>query len=220
MQDLTSKFSQLYEGFLVMPVEYQVVVSAGLLIALAALKNVWGMLYPVRLAAASLLRSVAFVIHPRKKAKKEPNLFKIKVIEDQPIKTGIFSPNVAPPFELDTVSKFYAVVNYYSDSSNKEALKSLEYSQLQLLKKAVDASPITGKDDNLLTKGDKGFNKLIKKMTKRYEVIRNERRSRELDSKMRDVESKHYEPKDIPLTTPMTYTFQSNTSAPAQDGVL
>ena len=232
MQDLTSKFSQLYEGFLVMPVEYQVVVSAGLLIALAALKNIWSMLYPVRLATASLLRSVAFVIHPRKK-KVRVSVAK-KVVDNEVPRTGFFPRSAPPAFELDTVEKFYAVVEYYGDTGNSEELKALSYPQLQLLKKAADASPITTEDDCLKGKGTNGFKKL-KRIINKYKVIKNERDRRDLDAEMFSVEAKHYagkvvEPKDIPLSTdstaaeaftpPFTYTFQTSTTTPIEDDVL
>ena len=118
-----SKLDQLYTGFVNMPTEYQVVASVGCLVLLAAVKNVWGMLYPVRLAAASLLRSVAYVLHPRKKTQKTQRVQKgsttVQVERDTP-----------PPFDVSSKGNFIITMRYYA---NKDTVNQLSTEQVGLL---------------------------------------------------------------------------------------
>ncbi len=66
MQNLIEIYSTIVE----LPVEYQVILGIGALVVLAALRNVWGILFPLRWAVASLFRVVAYLLHPRKRRRR------------------------------------------------------------------------------------------------------------------------------------------------------
>lgn len=71
IQEVFARAGQYYTGFINLPIEGQVIGGVGLIIVIAAIKNVWGMLYPVRWTAASLLRVAAFLMNPRKRKSKK-----------------------------------------------------------------------------------------------------------------------------------------------------
>lgn len=115
IQEIMDKASQLYTGFIVAPVEYQVAIGIGVLVVIAALKNVWGILYPVRWTAASLLRVAAFLMHPRKRKKQD---------SPSPSTTG---QGIA--FDVTTKGNFVATVKSYKG----KLARNLSNEQINLL---------------------------------------------------------------------------------------
>lgn len=90
---------ELWNGFIGLPTEYQVAIGVGGLICLAALRNIWGMLYPVRFLFAGALRGIAFVAHPRKQiGSKQSN-------QEELQEAPVF--NVSTPEQLKATLKYY-----------------------------------------------------------------------------------------------------------------
>lgn len=113
IQEIIERAGQYYTGFINLPIEGQVIGGVGLIVVLAALKTVWGMLYPVRWTAASLLRIAAFLVHPRKRGlNKAPNKRAVDV-----------------PFDVSTDKRFIATVKSYKG----KLARNLSDEQLNLL---------------------------------------------------------------------------------------
>lgn len=55
--------NDLYDAFLNSPTEYKILMGVGTLVMVSALRNIWGMLKPVRWTAATALRLTAGVLH-------------------------------------------------------------------------------------------------------------------------------------------------------------
>ena len=119
IQEIMEKANQLYTGFVVAPVEYQVAIGIGVLVVIAALKSIWSVLYPVRWTAASLLRVAAFLMHPRKRNKKDnPSL-------------SMSRQGVA--FDVTTKENFVATVKSYKG----KLARNLSEAQINLLIKTA-----------------------------------------------------------------------------------
>lgn len=122
IQELLQRANQYYVGFVNLPIEGQVVCGIGAVVVLAAVKNVWGILYPVRWTAASLLRIAAFLMHPRKK-KQKSNV-------DTEGRKGIFNgEKEQTPFDVSSKQRFVATVKSYKGNRVRE----LSDAQIDLL---------------------------------------------------------------------------------------
>lgn len=153
IQELMERASQYYTGFVNLPVEGQVIGGVGLLVVLAALKNVWSILYPVRWTAASLLRIAAFLMNPRRRKKVQKGLTTIDVNGN------------APLWDFTNEDSYNKVVLYYGHKKNVAELTALSHDQLRQIRK------ITG-----VTNTHQSSNKKLKAA---YKVIRAERIKRE-----------------------------------------
>lgn len=127
IQEIMDKASQLYTGFIVAPVEYQVAIGIGVLVVIAALKNVWGILYPVRWTAASLLRVAAFLMHPRKRKAKTT--------------TATDDVSKSVPFDFSTKEKAKAAYAFYAGT---DAVQMLSDQQMNIMSEAVNVYDLRG----------------------------------------------------------------------------
>jgi hypothetical protein len=73
INEIFTKLDQYYTAFMGLPIEGQVICGVGLLVALAAAKNIWGLISPVRWTAATTLRGVAFLLHRGRKTQRKVN---------------------------------------------------------------------------------------------------------------------------------------------------
>jgi len=125
IQELIARANQYYIGFTNLPIEGQVIGGVGLLVVVAALKNVWGILYPVRWTAASLLRIAAFLMHPRKRKPKT----------DPGGRKGVFDDGgTSTIFDASSKERFIATVKSYKG----KLARDLSNEQINLLIKAGD----------------------------------------------------------------------------------
>ena len=113
IQELIERVSQYYTGFINLPIEGQVIGGIGLVVVIAAMKTLWGMLYPVRWTAASILRIAAFLVYPRKRGSR-------KVAGKR---------TVDVPFDVSTAKRFIATVKSYKG----KMARNLSQDQLNLL---------------------------------------------------------------------------------------
>lgn len=111
IQEMMEKFNQLYVGFVNLPIEGQVVSGVGALVVLAALKNLWSLLYPARWGIATSLRGLAYAIHPRGRQPKTNN--------PKATKAPKFH---APVWDLSTNESLRDVVLYYGSKNNVATL--------------------------------------------------------------------------------------------------
>lgn len=166
ISEIISKFNELGTAFVAMPVEYQVVAGIGGLVVIAAARNVWGMLKPVRWTVSTALRAVAFVFHPRKRTP--------RVSSRQP---GVTLNESGNGFAItaSTADEFYDLVAYYGGRHEKRR-KALSYEQLCQLRDISDAviEGVGGRAD-YLPKG----------MWKKYLPIKEERLRREEEQNVR-----------------------------------
>lgn len=117
IQELIERAGQYYTGFINLPIEGQVIGGIGLVVVMAAMKTLWGMLYPVRWTAASLLRIAAFLVHPRKRGPKKASSKRA----------------VDVPFDVSTKKRFAATVKCYKGKKSRY----LSDAQLDLLIKTA-----------------------------------------------------------------------------------
>lgn len=127
IQEIMEKANQLYTGFVVAPVEYQVAIGIGVLVVIAALKSIWSVLYPVRWTAASLLRVTAFLMHPRKR--------KVKTTE------AVDDVSKSVPFDFSTKEKAQAAYTFYAGT---DAVQMLSDEQMKVISEAIDVYRLEG----------------------------------------------------------------------------
>ena len=141
IQEWIDKADQLYTAFVVMPTEYKVVVGIGVLVALAALKNIWGMLYPVRWTAASFLRISAFLMHPRKRKKKEQEE-RFRWFGATSSQSDITTKTKEiPPFNFATPAAATKAYDYYSRAP---MVYDLSDDQIEFMSDAIEIYEIRG----------------------------------------------------------------------------
>lgn len=127
IQELIERAGQYYTGFINLPVEGQAIGVVGLIVVLAALKTVWGMLYPVRWTAASLLRIAALLMHPRKRKPKKTD--------------GVELAADVIPFNVSNKKKTIKTYGFYGGTM---AVQNLTDSQIEVLSAAIIKFDVRG----------------------------------------------------------------------------
>ena len=127
IQELIEKAGQYYTGFTHLPIEGQVIAGAGMLVLLAALRNLWRMLYPVRWTAASLLRIAAFLVQRKKRKTKKTDVG--QVVAD------------IIPFDISNKKKTIKTYAFYGTTP---AVQNLTDHQINVLEAATVKFKIKG----------------------------------------------------------------------------
>ena len=128
---MIDRIVQMYDAFMAMPIEVQVITSAGALVVIAATRTIWKIAYPVRWTVASTLRVGAWVLNPRRRRANNNNT------TDQ---NGV-DMNTPPVFDLSDKKKTKRTYAYYGGTS---AIRLLTIEQMNLLGWAIDRHGIRG----------------------------------------------------------------------------
>ncbi|MEE8114328.1 MAG: hypothetical protein V3T23_08225 [Nitrososphaerales archaeon] len=117
---MIDKITQLYDAFMAMPMEGQIITGIGALVTIAALKTIWGMFLPIRWLAASTLRVCAWVMHPRKRRAKDQ---KVAVAEQM------------VPFDFSDKKTAQAAYNFYS---KPDVVQGLSSEEMEIVSEAIE----------------------------------------------------------------------------------
>ena len=113
---MIDRIVQMYDAFMAMPIEGQIITGAGALVVIAATRTVWKIAYPVRWTVASTLRVGAWVLNPRRR------------------RSGKVDFNTVPEFDLSNKKKATITYAYYADT---DAVRGLTGEQMTRLSAAV-----------------------------------------------------------------------------------
>tara|TARA_R110000822_G_scaffold88608_10_gene205226 strand:- start:1048 stop:1773 length:726 start_codon:yes stop_codon:yes gene_type:complete len=114
---MIDRIVQMYDAFMAMPIEGQIITGAGALVVIAATRTVWKIAYPVRWTVASTLRVGAWVLNPRRR------------------RSGKGDFNTVPEFDLSNKKKAAVTYAYYAGT---DAIQGLTQEQMTRLNAAVD----------------------------------------------------------------------------------
>jgi len=154
---------EIYHTIVELPVEYQVVLGIGALVVLAAIRNMWGILFPLRWAVASLLRVVAFLLHSRKRQKR------LKLNQDAAINYAIAASPAQQVSQLAVGNKeeFIKTAKYYA-----KHLDELDEDKIDFLLSVASTYDIT-------TAYHASRRSFIRKLQAARDNIKNQRRALE-----------------------------------------
>tara|TARA_R110002096_G_scaffold81468_1_gene190052 strand:- start:672 stop:1205 length:534 start_codon:yes stop_codon:yes gene_type:complete len=122
---MIDRIVQMYDAFMAMPIEGQIITGAGALVVIAATRTVWKIAYPVRWTAASTLRLSAWLIHPRKR----------KATSRQ------VASNDIVPFDFSTKEKAKAAYAFYAGT---DMVQTMSVDQMDLLSEAFELYNLRG----------------------------------------------------------------------------
>jgi hypothetical protein len=162
IQDIMEQAGQYYTCFVNMPTEGKVIISVGALVILAALKNIWGLLKPVRWTAAKLLNGVAFILFPRRR--------KPKLKDTATMHQGIFNP--PPDLDVKTVDELRNVIHHYGGKRNAKRRAELTDAQLDKIKDAYNSVEATSAQYVLDAKSRTLYLSITEEITKRDKARR------------------------------------------------
>lgn len=131
IEEMITKFSELYTTFMGLPLEYQILVGLGVIAGIAGLRIVWKLLFPLRWILGMLFRGIGFVFNSnkqRKKTQKDPDFdniaWDLSSEEATQITYDYFSaPGVIENINDEHIAKLDAAVLYYGLQGNGRLTK-------------------------------------------------------------------------------------------------